>query len=232
LPTKGNSNKNTKKKEHNADKKEVFQAHAIQVQTLQNELESLKAQLANLKGKSSQPASHAQPIQGSGSHEGPPRSFYGLPHDAMVGEYVLSTPHNSSLTPEFSTSFCPSYVAAQEASVGTKVSATRQVIQTDGLTSGSSPITRARGARTVMPQSFRPLNMEEERTLLARGEETTTPQAIRASNSRVRGVHVHQENTQFSIDQLMECQLQMHEVAQKLMSTPLFSFQDLNLPRT
>jgi hypothetical protein len=27
----------------------------------------------------------------------------------------------------------------------------------------------------------------------------------------------------------MECQLQMHEVAQKLMSTPLFSFQDLKL---
>ncbi|CAK9260873.1 unnamed protein product [Sphagnum jensenii] len=59
LPTKGNSNKNAKKKEHNADKREVLQAHAIQVQTLQNELESLRAQLANLKGKSSQPASHA-----------------------------------------------------------------------------------------------------------------------------------------------------------------------------
>jgi hypothetical protein len=71
--------------------------------------------------------------------------------------------------------------------------------------------------------------MEEKRTLLARGEETTTPQAVRASNSRVPGVHVHQENTQFSIDQLMECQLQMHEVAQKLVSTPLFSFQDLKL---
>jgi hypothetical protein len=27
----------------------------------------------------------------------------------------------------------------------------------------------------------------------------------------------------------MECQLQMHEVAQKLVSTPLFSFQDLKL---
>jgi hypothetical protein len=31
LPTKGNSNKNAKKKEHNADKKEVLQAHVIQV---------------------------------------------------------------------------------------------------------------------------------------------------------------------------------------------------------
>jgi hypothetical protein len=71
--------------------------------------------------------------------------------------------------------------------------------------------------------------MEEERTLLARGEETITPQDVRASNSRVPGVHVHQENIQFSTDKLMECQLQMHAVAQKLMSTPLFSFQDLKL---
>ncbi len=65
LPTKGNSNKNVK--EHNGDKREALQAHAIQIQTLQNELESLRAQLANLKGKSSQQASHAQPIQGSRS---------------------------------------------------------------------------------------------------------------------------------------------------------------------
>jgi len=43
----------------------------------------------------------------------------------MVGEYVLSTPHNSSLTPEFATSFCPSYVAAHEASVAPRVSATK-----------------------------------------------------------------------------------------------------------
>ncbi len=127
LPTKGNSNKNAKKNEHNADKREVFQAHAIQVQTLQNELESLRAQLANLKGKSSQPASHAQLIQGSRSRDGLLRSFYGLPHNAMVGEYVLSTPHNFSLTLEFATSFCPSYVMAQEASVAPRVSATRQV---------------------------------------------------------------------------------------------------------
>jgi hypothetical protein len=124
----------------------VLQAHAIQVQTLQNELESLRAQLANLEGKSSQPASHAQPVQGSGSREGPPRSFYGLPHDAMVGEYVFSTPHNSNLTLEFATSFYPSYVATHEASVAPRVSATRHVIQTDGLASSSSPITRARGA--------------------------------------------------------------------------------------
>jgi hypothetical protein len=63
-----------------------------------------------------------------------------------------------------------------------------------------------------MPQYFRPLNTEKEHTLFARGEETTPPQAIRASNSHVVGVHVHKENTQFFTDQFMECQLQMHEV--------------------
>ncbi len=72
-----------------------------------------------------------------------------------------------------------------------RVFAIRRVIQTDGLAFSSRPITRARGARAVMPQSFRPLNMEEERTLLAKGEETTTPQAVKASNSCVPGVHVH-----------------------------------------
>jgi hypothetical protein len=30
---------NVKKKEHNVDKREVLQAHATQIQTLQNELE-------------------------------------------------------------------------------------------------------------------------------------------------------------------------------------------------
>jgi hypothetical protein len=76
----------------------VLQAHAVQTQIMQNELESLKAQFVNLKGKSSQPTSHAQLVQGSRSQEGPPRPFYGLSHDAMVGEYVLSSAHNSSLT--------------------------------------------------------------------------------------------------------------------------------------
>ncbi len=69
--------------------------------------------------------------------------------------------------------------------------AIRQVIQTDGLTSSSSPITRAKGVQKVMPQSFHPLNTEEKRTLLARGEETITPQTTRASNFRVLKVHVH-----------------------------------------
>jgi hypothetical protein len=203
----------------------VLQAHAAQVQTLQNELESLRAQLANLKSKSSQPINHAQPIQGSRSWEGPPRSFYGLSHDAMVGEYVLSSAHNSSLTPEFATSFCLSYFAAQDANVAPIVSTTRQVIQTDGFASGSNLITRARGVWVVMPQYFCPLNTKEECTLLVRGEETTTPKAAKASNSRVLWVHVHQENTQFSTNQLMERQLQMREMAQKIVSTSLFNFK-------
>jgi len=84
----------------------VLQAHAIQAQTLQNELESLRAQLDNLKGKSSQPANHAQPVQGLGSREGPPGSFNGLPHNAMVREFFFSIAHNSSLTPKFATSSC------------------------------------------------------------------------------------------------------------------------------
>jgi len=66
--------------------------------------------------------------------------------------------------------------------VAPRVFATRQVIQIDGLAFGSSFITRARGARVVMPQSFRLLNTKKERTLLVKGEETTTPQAARASN--------------------------------------------------
>jgi hypothetical protein len=118
----------------------------------------------------------------------------------MVREYLLSNAHNSGLTLEFGTSFYPSYFAAQQASVAPRVSTTRQVIQIDELASGPSPITRAKGARAIMPQSFRPFNTEEERTLLARGEETTTPKATRASNSHIPGIHVHHENTQFSID--------------------------------
>jgi hypothetical protein len=64
----------------------------------------------------------------------------------MVGEYVFSSAHNSSLTLEFVISYCPSYFVTQEASVAPRVSATRQVIQIDGLAYDSSPITRARRA--------------------------------------------------------------------------------------
>jgi hypothetical protein len=88
----------------------------------------------------------------------------------MVGEYVISSAHNSNLAPNFTTFFCPSYFTTQEASVTPSVFSTKQVIQTDGLAYGSSPITRARGAQAVMPQSFRPLNTKKERTLLAKGE--------------------------------------------------------------
>jgi len=113
----------------------------------------------------------------------------------MVGEYVFSCAHNFSLTPKFAISFCPSYFAAQEVSVAPTVFATREVIQTNGLTSSSSPITKARRTQTIVPKSFHPFNTEEERILLAKGEETITPQATRASNSYVPGIHVHQENT-------------------------------------
>jgi len=123
----------------------------------------------------------------------------------MVGEYVFSNAHNFSFTLEFATSFFLSYFATQEANVAPIVSATRKVIQTDGLASGSSPITKARGVGIVMPQSFHPFNTEEEYNLLVKGEETITPQDAKASNSCVPGIHVHQENTQFSTDQLMEC---------------------------
>jgi hypothetical protein len=92
----------------------------------------------------------------------------------MVREYVFSNAHNSSFTPEFATSFYPSYFVTQEASVAPRVFTTKQVIQTDGFASYSSLITRAKGARAVMPQSFHPLNTKIERTLLVRGEETTT----------------------------------------------------------
>jgi len=117
----------------------------------------------------------------------------------MVREYVLFSAHNSSLPLEFATSFCPFYFVAQEANVAPRVSTTRQVIQINGLAFGSSPITKASGAQVVMLQYFRPFNTKE-RTLLMRGEETTTPQVVKASNSCVLGIHVHYENTQFSID--------------------------------
>jgi hypothetical protein len=100
----------------------------------------------------------------------------------MVGESVFSSAHNSNLTPEFATFFCPSYFTAQEANMAPKISTTRQVTWTHELTSSSSIITRPRGARTVMPQSFCPFNMEEERTLLVKGEETTTPEVVKASS--------------------------------------------------
>jgi hypothetical protein len=63
----------------------------------------------------------------------------------MVKEYVFSSADNSNFTPKFATSFCPSYFVTQKAIVTPRVFATRQVIQTDGLASGSNLITRAKG---------------------------------------------------------------------------------------
>jgi hypothetical protein len=80
-------------------------------------------------------------IQGSGSREGPFRSFYGLSRHAMVGEYVIPSPHNFSLTPEFATFFCPSYFVTHETSVTPRVSTTRQVIKINGFAFNSSHIT-------------------------------------------------------------------------------------------
>jgi hypothetical protein len=97
----------------------------------------------------------------------------------MVGEYVHSNAHNSSLTPEFAIFFCFSYFGAQKASVAPKVFAIRQVIQIDELACSSSPITRAKRVWKILPPSFRLLNMEEGRTLLVRGEETTITQVVR-----------------------------------------------------
>jgi hypothetical protein len=62
----------------------------------------------------------------------------------MVGEYVLFSAHNPNFTPEFATYFCLSYFVTQKVSVASRVFATKQVIQTDGLAYGSSIITRAK----------------------------------------------------------------------------------------
>jgi len=60
-----------------------------------------------------------------------------------------------------------------------RVSIIRQVIQIDGLAYGSCPIIRARGVQTIVPQSFRPPNTEEEHcrnpTLAKCEDETHTP---------------------------------------------------------
>ncbi len=51
-----------------------------------------------------------------------------------------------------------------------RISATRHVIQIDELAFSLNPITRARGVRIVMSQSFRPLNTKEKHNLLVREE--------------------------------------------------------------
>jgi hypothetical protein len=76
----------------------------------------------------------------------------------MVGEYVLSNAHNSSLTLEFATFLFFSYVVTQKDSVAPIVFATRQVIQTNGLAFNPNPFTRVKGPQVIMPQSFHPIN--------------------------------------------------------------------------
>jgi hypothetical protein len=72
---KGSSNKQGKWKDQEGAKKEALQAQVTQVQLLQSEVEQLRAQLANLTGKSSQPAGHVQSVPGPSSQRCPPRSL-------------------------------------------------------------------------------------------------------------------------------------------------------------
>ncbi len=98
--------------------------------------------------------------------------FYGLSHDGSMffPVHTILVLHRNLLL-----LFALPISWHIKASVTHRIFSTRQVIQTNGLTSGSSPIIRAREVQAVMPQSFRPLNTKEEHTLLAKGEETTTP---------------------------------------------------------
>ncbi len=153
----------------------MFHAHATQVQTLQNEFKSLKAQLANLKGKSShqlimpnlykvQDRERVFLGRSMASHMMPwLRSMLFLVHTILVSHqnlpfiFALLTLRHKTL------------MWHQE------FFSTRQEIQIDGLASSSSQITKAKGARAVMPQSFHPLKMEERKHLVGEGEEISTP---------------------------------------------------------
>jgi hypothetical protein len=199
----------------------VLQAHAIQVQTLQNELESLRAQLLNLKGKSSQPTSHAQHVQSSGSREGPPRSFYGVSHDAMVGEYVLFNAHNSSFTPEFAIFFCPSYFVAQKASVAPRVSTTRQVIQAMDSHLVQVLLLGLKELEHSCHNLF-VLSTQKKNTPCWRGGKRLLHHKLLRHQIFVSQEYMYIRKTHnFSINKLMECQLQMREVVQKLVTKAL-----------
>ncbi len=80
-----------------------------------------------------------------------------------------------------------------------------------------------------MPQSFRPLNMEEEHTLLTRGKKLLYHKLLGHQIPVSKEYMYIRKTHNFSIDQIMECQLQMYEMAQKLVNTSLFSFQDLKI---
>jgi hypothetical protein len=107
---KGNSSKPGKRKEKQSTKKEAFQAQTVQVQTLQNELETLHAQLASLKGKNAQSVQHVSPYHSDSRVQEAPRSFYGLPRDALVGECVKAPAPQPGLNAEFAPLTLPSTV--------------------------------------------------------------------------------------------------------------------------
>ena len=74
-----------------------------------------------------------------------------------------------------------------------------RVVQTNGLASSSGPMTRARQARAVIPQGFKPLTLEQERTYLARGEENASsspPSATPPTHLGEPQVFLHQEDAQ------------------------------------
>jgi hypothetical protein len=77
-----------------------------------------------------------------------------------------------------------------------------------------------------MPQSFCPLNMEEEHILL-RGGRKLLHHKLLGHQILVSQEYMYIKKTQFSTHHFMECQFQMREMAQKLVNTPLFNFQHL-----
>jgi hypothetical protein len=79
-----------------------------------------------------------------------------------------------------------------------------------------------------MTQSFCLLNMEKNCTLLARGEETTTPLGHQILVSQ-EYMYIKKSHN-FPLISLWSANFnQLHEMTQKFVSTPLFNFQDLKL---
>jgi hypothetical protein len=66
-PTKGKSSKNVKKRSIMLTRERYVKPMPLKFKLCKNGLESLRAQIVILKGKSSQPVSHTQHVQGSGS---------------------------------------------------------------------------------------------------------------------------------------------------------------------
>jgi hypothetical protein len=199
---------------------------------MQTEIEALRAQLASLTSKEAQAAQPLQATQVPSTMDKLPRTFYGLPRDAMVGECLKVAVTQPGLAAEFSSSFCPSYFAFQQASVAPRVATTRRVVQTDGLASGTGHVTRSRGAHAVIPKSFMPLTPAQESTFLARGEDmTSTAQqgADTTTNSRIFGIPTDQEEAQQAPEVVSQWQVLLSGVTHKLLTAPFFSFQDLQM---